>query len=70
MHSFIRHQHSHLKAQFAAKSAELKAALDNPQQTLGFLNLIRDVEFLYMQTGAYEDAVNDLNNMLKEKNEK
>lgn len=65
MNFFIKHQHSYLKTQFAAKSAELKIALDNPQQTLGFLNLLRDVEHLYMQVGAYEDAVNDINNMLK-----
>ena len=62
---FIRHQHSYLKKQFETKAAELKVALDNPHHTLGFLNLLRDVEFLYMQVGAYEDAVNDFNNMIK-----
>lgn len=62
---WIKHQHNHLKNQLTSKSAELKVALDNPQQCLGFLNLLRDVEFLYMQVGAYEDAVNDFNNMIK-----
>lgn len=62
---WIKNQQQHLKRQFETKSAELKVALDNPQQCLGFLNLLRDVEFLYMQVGAYEDAVNDFNNMIK-----
>lgn len=62
---FIKTQHHHLKSQLALKSAELKIALDNPQKCLGFLVLLRDVEYLYMQTGAYEDAVNDLNNLMK-----
>lgn len=63
---WIRNQQRHLKAQFTAKCTELKSALDNPQQTLGFLNLLRDVEYLYVRVGAYEDAVNDFNNMMKE----
>ncbi len=62
---WIKTHHSYLKAQFAAKCAELKAALDNPQQCIGFLNLVRDVEYLYMEIGAYEDAINDFNNMMK-----
>lgn len=63
---FIKTHHSHLKQQFAAKCQELKTGLDNPQQCLGFLNLLRDVEHLYLQTGAYEDAVNDVKNLLTE----
>lgn len=63
---FIKTHHIHLKQQFEAKCQELKIGLDNPQQCLGFLNLLRDVEHLYLQVGAYEDALNDVKNLLTE----
>lgn len=63
---WIKHHHNHLKQQFEAKCQELKTGLDNPQQCLGFLNLLRDVEHLYLQVGAYEDALNDVKNLMKE----
>lgn len=62
---WVKRQSLHLKEQLNVKSKELQKALDCPQQTLGFLNLLRDVEFLYMQVGAYEDAVNDIKQSLE-----
>jgi hypothetical protein len=62
---WIKHQHSHLKNQLAAKMQELKTAIDSPERPFGFLNILRDVEHLYIQTAAYEEALNDLNNMMK-----
>ena len=62
---WIKQQHTHLKKQLDAKMQELKTAIDSPERPFEFLNLLRDVEYLYVRVGAYEDAVNDLNNMIK-----
>lgn len=45
---------------------ELKTAIDSPERPFEFLNILRDVEYLYVRVSAYEDAVNDFNNMMKE----
>lgn len=62
--SFVKIQNNHLKQQFALKSKELQKALDNPDQHIGFINLIRDVEYLALCLSANEDALNDLKQSL------
>lgn len=59
-------QHKYVKQQFETKCKELKSTLDNPNQHIGFLNILRDVEYLYLYVKSYEDAINDINNLIKD----
>lgn len=62
---YIDRQHKWLETQFEIKCKELKKALDDPKGCLGFLNLVRDVEFLYMEVEIYRSAIKDVNDELK-----
>ena len=62
---FVKHQHSYLKQQFEVKCKELQESLASPPPRFGFLKLIQDVEYLYLQVSAYEDALNDIKQSLE-----
>lgn len=57
---WIKNQHNHLKQQLTAKSKELQIALENPDKCVGFIGLLRDVEYLFLLTEAYGNALNDV----------
>ena len=61
----LKIQHSYVSQQFEAKCKELQESLSKPPPRFGFLKLIQDVEYLYLQVSAYEDALNDIKQSLE-----